>query len=59
MYENPDENRQIHAKFVPIFKIWRIYAWQITIFSWFREFAPPFEKNTPPPPPEMGTKGIF
>ena len=40
MYENPDENRQIHAKCLPFF----IYAWKITPFSWFREFAPTFGK---------------
>ena len=42
MYENPDENRQIHAKCLPFFKISPIYAWKITPFSWFREFAPTF-----------------
>ena len=44
MYENPDGNRQIHAKCLPFFKISSIYAWKITLFSWFREFAPTYEK---------------
>ena len=25
----------------------RTHAWKITPFSWFREFAPPIEKNAP------------
>ena len=33
MYENPDQNRQIHAKCLPFFKISPIYAWKITPFS--------------------------
>ena len=45
MYENPDENRQIHAKCLPLFKFSPIYVWKITPFSWFREFAPTCEKN--------------
>ena len=38
MYENPDENGQIHAKRFPSFKISPIYAWKITHFSWFRAY---------------------
>ena len=30
----------------PFFKISPIYAWKITPLSWFREFAPNFEKST-------------
>ena len=44
MYENPAENRQMHAKCLPFFKIFPIYAWKITPFSWIREFAPTLEK---------------
>ena len=44
MYENPDENRQMHVKCLPFFKIFPIYAWKITLFSWIREFAPTLEK---------------
>ena len=44
MYENPDENRHLHAKCLPLFKISPIYAWKMTPFSWFREFVPAFEK---------------
>ena len=32
MYENPDENKQIHAKFSHLFKISRINAWKNTPF---------------------------
>ena len=32
MYENPDENRQIHAKCLPLLKISPIYAKKITPF---------------------------
>ena len=42
--ENPDENRQIQSKYSPPFKISWAYAWKVTPFSWFREFAPPIEK---------------
>ena len=37
MYENPDENKQIHAKCLPLFNISPIYAWKITPISRFRE----------------------
>ena len=47
MYENSNENRQIRARCLPFYNISPIYAWKITPSSWFREFAPTFEKNTP------------
>ena len=40
MYGNLDKNRENYAKCLPLFKISLIYAWNITPFSWFREFAP-------------------
>ena len=43
MYENLDENRQIHAKGLLFFKITPMYCLQNTPFCWFREFAPTFE----------------
>ena len=42
--ENPSENRLIHVKLLPFFKISQTYAWKNNPFSWFREFAPPIEK---------------
>ena len=35
MYTHPDENWQIHANFIPLFEMSRIYACQLPIFFCF------------------------
>ena len=52
------ENRQMHAKHFPFFKMSPIYVWKITSFSWFREFAPTF-KNLTPFFAKVGTSVIY
>ena len=41
MFENPNENMQ---NFYPFLKFHGFIPEKNTPFSWFREFAPPFEK---------------
>ena len=45
--ENQDKNKQIHAIFLPFFKISRTYAWKVTSFSWFRKLAHSIAKKIP------------
>ena len=51
MYNNSNIlNKQMEintCKILSFFKISRTHAWKMTLFSWFREFGPPIEKNAP------------
>ena len=43
-------NKQMVIKHMPNFTLFKIsptHACKMTPFSWFREFTPPIEKNTP------------
>ena len=33
-----------YMQILTVFKLFRIFVWKITPFSWFREFLPPFEQ---------------